>query len=186
MMQINWVFQSEYCIDPTWDPNAMKSVGPFWGSWRTWRSCATDNVICHDFAKAQELVHRGFQTQCNFHVPNRHFAALGRPTDLILYDGDFEREIDDIEDIVACHLASAQSEIVLLLGFDLTQPNDTLDRLQNHKNQNRLALLHGVMRSSDPVQWVAVDHPGSLEDRFRNLTNLTCDTIENVLKLLDQ
>jgi hypothetical protein len=185
MMRVNWVFQGDYRIDPVLDLDTMKSVGPFWGSWQTWRSCATDNVICHDFAKAQELVARGFHTQCNFHAPSRHFVALGRPTGLTLYDGNFDQELDSIEDIVACHLASAQSDIVLLLGFDFTKPEDTADRLQQHKNQNRLSLMHSVIRSSDPVQWVAIDHVDTLESRFQSLPNLTCDTISNVLKLLN-
>ena len=185
-MQTNWVFQSDYKIDPAWDLDAMKSVGPFWGSWRTWRSCGTDNVICHDFAKARELIGRQFQNQCNFHVPARHFADLGRPTNLVLYDGDFEQEVDNIEDIVACHLASVRSEIVLLLGFNFVKPESTSDRLQNHKNQNRVSLLYSIIQSRNQVQWVAVDHLASLEDRFQSLPNLTCDTMENVLKLLIQ
>lgn len=186
MMQVKWIFQNDYKIDPVLDLDAMKSAGPFWGSWKTWRSCGTDNVICHDFVKARELINRNFQSQCNFYVPAKHYQALDRPAQVKLYDGDFDRDLDDIEDVIACHLASAQSEIILLIGFDFSESPLISDRLQNHKYQNRLNLLQSIMKSQSQVQWVIVDHFKPLETRFQNSPNITCDTMANVLQLLIQ
>lgn len=186
MMQLAWVFQSNYQLDPGLDLDTVKSVGPFWGSWKTWRSCGTDNVICHDFSKCRELLNRGFQDQCNFYVPNKHYLALGRPSNIFLYDGDFDRDLDDIEDIISCHLASSRCEILLLMGFDLSEDHTIMDLYQKHKEHNWMSLIHSIIKNTPEVQWVAVDHATNLEDRFQNLPNLTCDAMTNVLKLLDQ
>jgi hypothetical protein len=85
----------------------IKSVGPVWGSWQTWRGCNTDNVICHQQQKSRELLDRAFQAVCNFYVPRSLYEPLGRPVGVRFYDGDFDQELDHIEDIVAMHLASA-------------------------------------------------------------------------------
>lgn len=186
MIKVNWVFQSDYKIDPTLDVESMKSSGPFWGSWKTWRSCGTDNVICHDFAKARELINRRFHEQCNFYIPQKNFQSLERPSNTILYDGDFERDVNNIEDIIACHLSSSQSEIVLLVGFDFSKLVIVDDPYQNHKSHNYQSLMHSIIKSQSSIQWVLIDHDPNISDRFQNLTNLTCDTMENVLKLLIQ
>ena len=44
-MNINWVLADQVVLDPTVDIDAMKAIGSFWGSWRTWRAYGTDNVI---------------------------------------------------------------------------------------------------------------------------------------------
>lgn len=186
MMRVNWIFQGDYRVDPALDLDAMKSIGPFWGSWQTWRSCGTDNVICHDFAKSRELIDRKFHEQCNFYVSARNYPSLGRPQQVILYDGEFGQEIKEIEDIIACHLASDQSDIVLLTGFDLSKPQKSLDPYQNHDSYHYLSLINSIIQTKTSVQWVVIDHPIDLDDRFRELPNLTCDTMANVLKLLDQ
>jgi len=100
-----------------------------------------------------------------------------------LYDGDFSPEVDDIEDIVALHLAAAQSDIVLLLGFDWVMPKDVTDRLVRHKLTNRHGLMRGVIDGSPNVQWVAVDSE-EMDKSYRSLPNLTSDSLRNVLQLL--
>lgn len=184
MIRVNWVFGSHYQVDPSWDLDEMKSVGPFWGSWRTWRSCGTDNVICHDFSKCRELIQRQFQDNCNFYIPSHHYQGLGRPPNVTIYHGDFTAEVDHIEDIVACHLASDHCDIMLIVGFDLAQNEPTQDRYQNHKRHNHLSLMRSIILGKSAVQWVVLDHAKKFDDRFQNLPNLTCDTIANVLKLL--
>jgi hypothetical protein len=54
--RISWVLSDDIDLDPTQDIDALKLVGPLWGSWRTWRACQTDNVICHDQIKVAEFI----------------------------------------------------------------------------------------------------------------------------------
>ena len=78
-MNIQWVLANDLVLDPTVDIVRMKRGGGFWGSWKTWRAYNTDNVICHDLTKAQELIKRAFQATCNFYIPNSAYTALNRP-----------------------------------------------------------------------------------------------------------
>jgi len=183
-VRVNWVVPSNYQIDPTVDPTQLKLVGPLWGSWRTWRSCTTDNVICYDFAKARELLDRAFQSVCNFYLPRRYYQELGRPLGVKLYDGEFAHDLDHPEDIVTMHLAAGVSDIVLLLGFnfgDIVLPED---KLAQHKLKNWHGLIRSVIAADPKIQWVAVDHPAQFDKSYQNLPNLTCDTMANALKLL--
>lgn len=183
IMKISWVAAADYRLDPAIDVDQIKSVGPVWGSWQTWRSCNTDNVICHQQQKGRELLDRAFQAVCNFHIPRRLYESLGRPVGIRLYDGEFDQELDDIEDIVAMHLAAADSDIVLMLGFDWTLPKDVQDRFEQHKLTNRHGLMHGAIANQDRVQWVAIDCK-SMDPSYQNLPNLTCDKLQNALQLL--
>ena len=184
-MNINWVYASDYQLDPVVDVDRIKTIGPSWGSWRTWRSCSTDNVICHDLGKSRELLQRAFQAVCNFYVPKKYYESLSRPIGIKLYDGDFDLETDNIEDIIALHLAAQSSDIILLLGFDLKTPilpDD--DRFAWHKILNRHGLIRSVINNNPNTQWVAVDHTNDLDLAYQTLTNLTCDQMENVIQLL--
>jgi hypothetical protein len=183
-MRVNWVLASTYQLDPVRDPEHLKTVGPIWGSWHTWRSCGTDNVVCHEFAKSRELIQRAFQAVCNFYVPRQFYQDLGRPIGIKLYDGNFQDDVDHIEDIVSMHLAASVSDIVLLLGFDLAERDLPQDRLERHRFRNYRGLLKSVIAAQDRVQWVAVDHAGKLEPSLGELSNLTCDTMQNALQLL--
>lgn len=183
-MRINWVFAASCEIDPTVDINLVKNIGATWGSWKSWRSCETDNVVCNDLAKAKELLKRAFQAVCNFYVPRGYYEDLGRPVGLKLYDGQFAEQVNDIEDIISLHLVAGISDIVLLKGFDLRKPVPTNDRFEQHKIQNRLGMIRSVTQKYPEVQWVLVDHPGELDKGFQNLPNLTCDKLENVIQLL--
>lgn len=186
MMNICWVAAHGYTIDSTVDVETIKSTGPIWGSWTTWQSCATDNVICHGFGKAQELVTRNFQTRANLFVHRDHYAELGRPTGLRLYGGEYQQAVDSIEDIIALHLAAATADIVLLLGFDFTEFDRPTDAIAAHPIINRHGLIRSAIAQNDQTQWVAVDHPPNLDKIYQPLPNLSCDTMSNVLKLLAQ
>ena len=183
-VRVNWVVSRDYRIDPTVDPDQLKLVGPLWGSWRTWRACSTDNVVCYEFAKARGLLDRAFQSVCNFYLPRKYYQDLGRPLGVKLYDGEFNHELDYPEDIVTMHLAASVSDIVLLLGFDFSEILLPEDKLSRHKLKNYHGLLRGIIGSDLNVQWVAVDHPGQFDKSYQNLPNLTCDTMANALKLL--
>lgn len=182
-MRVNWVFSAKHSIGPEFDISTIKNIGATWGSWKSWRACGTDNVICHDRAKAQELLQRAFHSICNFYVPKKYYQELGRPTGLRLYEGDFAESVDDLEDIIAMFLVSSNSDLVLLSGFDFSTPPPAPDRLTQHKIQNRLGLFYQIV-SSSKAQWVLVDHPGDLDKAYSKLSNLTCDKMQNVLKLL--
>lgn len=183
-MRVNWVFAHRHQLDPTIDIDTIKGIGPSWGSWRTWRSCNTENVICHDRAKAQELIGRAFQSVCNFYIPKKYYQDLNRPVGVKLYDGDFVQELDHLEDVVAMHLVSNISDIVLLGGFDFSTLPQVADQFEQHKLRNYHGLIRSVIAANETVQWVAVDHPPELDKAYQNLPNLTCDSMSNVLQLL--
>lgn len=176
-MRINWVFADGYQLDPTVDVEKIKSVGSTWGSWRTWRSCSTDNVICHDLDKAQNLISRQFQNACNFHIPKKYYEQIGSPRNVKLYEGNFPQVPKHAEDIVAMHFVATISDIVLMVGFDLTKPLTTSDQIYH-------GLVRGAFTANSKVQWVLVDHSQNLNSAYQNLPNLTCDTMKNVLQLL--
>lgn len=183
-MRINWVIAADCAEDVAVTAESMKAVGPIWGSHRTWRAHGTDNVVCHDLARARQLADRAFQAVCNFYVPKKFFVDLGRPLGIKLYEGDFDHQVNDIEDIVALHLAARNSDVVLLLGFDFSLPKSLSDRLQSHMIQHRHGLLRGAIASNPEVQWVVLDPARPLDSSYLSLANLTCDTSENALKLL--
>lgn len=182
-VKISWVVAADHSLDPTVNVEQIKAVGPIWGSWRTWRGCGTDNVICHQQQKGRELLDRAFQAVCNFYIPRTLYESLSRPVGVRLYDGDFDRELDNIEDIVALHLAAASSDIVLLLGFDWTLPENVTDRFDKHKITNRHGLMRSAIAGRIQTQWVAIDCD-QMDKSYQDLANLTCDTMQNALQLL--
>ena len=183
-MRVSWVVAQNHAVCSTYNIEAIKSVGALWGSWHTWREWSTDNVICHDPAKARELLDRAFQAVCNFHVPRSEYEFLQRPVGVRLYDGDYSMQVQGIEDIVAMHLTADLSDIVLMLGFNLApviSPNDPVER---HRMTNRHGLMRGSIANNPQVQWVLVDHTPEMDKAYQSLPNLTCDTMASVLNLL--
>jgi hypothetical protein len=184
MMQINWIFSASYNPGPEIDLDAIQNIGPSWGSWRSWRACKTNNVICHDRAKSNDLLARSFQSVCNFYIPKTLYQEVGRPIGVRLYDGDFRDEVDDLEDIIAMHLVSANSNIVLMAGFDFSEQDPKTDKLEQHRAKNRLGLIYQIIADCPEIQFVLVDHPKPVNKTYSGLSNLTCDVMKNVLKLL--
>jgi hypothetical protein len=181
-MNINWVLANGYIPDPTINLDQLKSCGAFWGGWGTWRACGTDNVICHDPVKAQELIQRAFHAVCNFYIPNSIYVTLDRPTGVRLYEGEFVHDTPNHEEIVALHLTAGISDLVLLLGFDLSEAKPLSDRLEQHRATNYRNLIRQAMKDNAQTQWVLVDHDRPVGKDFEKLENLTQDTLENVLK----
>lgn len=180
-MNISWVLADTAQLDPAHDLEQMKRLGALWGSWRTWRAFQTDNVVCHDQLKAAELVQRDFQTRCNFYLSERIHAALDRPDGVRLYGGEFLHDVIRPEELVGLHLAATTSDIVLLLGWDLSdlRPND--DRLATHQAQHHRNMVHQALKTYDKVQWVVVDHPESLAEKLAQLDNVMTDSMDSVL-----
>lgn len=183
-MNISWVLADLAVLDPTQDLEPLKQIGAFWGSWRTWRAWQTDNVICHDQARADDLVKRDFQSSCNFYIPNSVYVLLNRPRGVQVYEGDFVHDVVGQEEIVALHLATTASDIVLLVGFDFAKKPKNSDRLQEHQAQHYRGLVAQVIQDNPGVQWVVIDHPEELHPALSDLSTLTQDTMVNVLRLM--
>jgi hypothetical protein len=183
-MNIGWVLADATVLDPTQDLAVLKNIGSFWGSWRTWRACATDNVLCHDMKQADALLTRQFQKQCNFYIPNDIYVSLNRPDGVKLYEGKFMHDIDRQEEIVAMHLAAGYNDIVLLLGFDLQDHPKNSDKLTENRIQHYRNLQRQVIVNNPNTQWVLVDHPGEIGKSFASLENCTKDSMSSVITML--
>lgn len=181
-MNINWALANSATIDPTVNISRLKELGSLWGSWRTWRAYQTDNVICHDLARAKELIDRQFQKTCNFYIPNSFFATLDRPSGVKLYEGNFVHDVDDHEDIVCMHLAASTSDIVLLLGYDFAEQPKLEDRLAEHRAHNYRNLTRQAVINHPNIQWVVIDHQQEFRKDLIDLPNLGRDTLKNILQ----
>ena len=178
-LKLAWVLADAAAHDPEMDPERIKNIGSTWGSWKTWRSCKTDNVICHDLGQAKNLVLRNFHQQCNFYVPETSYQDLERPSGVKLYKGDFKHEVTNQEEIVTLHLAASQNDILLLFGFNL-QERELTDRFQKHQWHNYKRLIRQLIVEDPDKQWILVNHPGELAEDFDGLPNLSHDTLENI------
>jgi hypothetical protein len=183
-MNISWVIADSAELDPTQNIDALKKLGPIWGSWRTWRAYQTDNVICHNQNKAEELVKRKFHERCNFYIPDSVNVLLGRPAGVRLYAGDFVHDVIRQEELVALHLAATTSDIVLLLGWDLAKLKPNSDRLESNQAQHHRNLFHQAVKDYGQTQWVVVDHLEPLAPSLQVLENLVLDTMATVLALV--
>jgi hypothetical protein len=185
-MNIQWVLADNLILDPTIDLDRMKRGGAFWGSWKTWRAYNTDNVICHDMPKAQELIKRNFQSACNFYIPNETYIALGRPQGVRLYEGNFMgNDVANHDEIVAINLAASICDVVLLLGFNFSETAPLPDKLENTKAKHYRGLVHQAVKSTPNVQWILVDHKNEIRPELASLSNLGKDTFDNVLSILN-
>ena len=180
-MEISWVLSEDY-NDPIVKSEQLKDIGSTWGSWKTWRSWSTDNVLCADNAKAQELIKRAFHSVCNFYIPQKSYIFLNRPTGVRVFEGDFPDDFTKQEDVIAMHLCS-QSELVLCMGFDLQEVTETDPRAKFLAKSYETA-IRAVIKNNPNTQFVFIDHPGELDKSLRDLENISCDTYENVLQLL--
>jgi len=183
-MRINWVVADSTVFPPDVDVNALKDIAAIWGSWRTWRGCSTDNVVCDDAGQARELLKRKMNELCNMYVPSSIYAELDRPKGVRLYEGQFTFEIDNKDELISIQLVAGQSDVVLLVGFDWTEKPKSTDRLIAHRATNYQRFVKDAISSNPDVQWVLVDHTGEVQPELANFENLTKDTLENVIELL--
>lgn len=185
-MKITWVLADAAEINPAIDLERLRSIGPFWGGWRTWRSHNTDNVICHTESEARNLVTRNFHSRCNMYLPESAYQKVDRPDGVNLYQGEFHEIVDHPDEIVSMHLASASSDIVLLIGFNIAPKNLEHDRMARHKWHNYVQYFLHIIKGNPSVQWVMLDHPGDVEKELAQLPNLLFDTLDSVLKQFSQ
>tara|TARA_Y100000389_G_C17368558_1_gene467706 strand:- start:16 stop:561 length:546 start_codon:yes stop_codon:yes gene_type:complete len=180
-MEISWVLSEDY-NDPIVKSEQLKNIGSTWGSWKTWRSWSTDNVLCADNTKAQDLIKRAFHSVCNFYIPQKSYIILNRPTGVKVFEGDFPDDFTKQEDVIAMHLCS-QSELVLCMGFNLQEITDT-DPKAKFLAKSYETAIRAVIKNNPNTQFVFIDHPGELDKSLKDLENISCDTFENVLQLL--
>jgi len=181
--RISWVLSDSVNLDPAYDINDFKKMGPFWGSWRTWRACQTDNVICHDMSKAADLIKRNFQTMCNFYMPDNMYTSLDRPAGVKVYAGEFVHDVIRQEEIVALHLAATTSDIVIMLGWDLSTLDATPDRLITNQERHHRNLIRQAFVDYNQIQWVVVDHEGPIDPDLTKLDNVVADSLDTALSL---
>ena len=180
-MEISWVLSEDYA-DPIVKSEQLKDIGSTWGSWKTWRSWSTDNVLCADNTKAQDLIKRAFHSVCNFYIPQKSYIILNRPTGVKVFEGDFPDDFTKQEDVIAIHLCS-QSELVLCMGFDLQEVIET-DPKAKFLAKSYETAIRAVIKNNPNTQFVFIDHPGELDKSLKDIENISCDTFENVLQLL--
>lgn len=172
-MNVVWVVSDDYLLDPTVDLTALKDIGSFWGGWRTWRACNTDNVVCYDRPKARELVKNKFNTTCNLYIPEAVYTELNKPPGVRAFGSEFQHEVKQADAIVSLFLAASSADLVLLLGFDLTE-EDTHD----------VGYIHQAILSYPDVQFVLIDHPEHPVPKIAQLDNMTRDSMVAVLHML--
>jgi len=183
-MRINWVVADRTVLPPDVDVANLKDIAAIWGSWRTWRGCGTDNVICNDAAQARDLIKRRMNEKCNLYIPNAVYQQLDRPGTVRLYEGQFTFEIDNPDELISIQLVSGQSDVVLLLGFDWTEKSVSTDRLSAHRAKNYQRFVKDIIAGSPDVQWVLVDHDNEIMPELDQFENLTQDSLDNVIELL--
>ena len=183
-MRINWVVADHTVLPPDVEVAALKDIAAIWGSWRTWRGCGTDNVICNDAAQARDLIKRRMNEQCNLYIPNAVYNQLDRPGTVRLYEGQFTFDIDNPDELIGIQLVSGQSDIVLLMGFDWAEKPVIADRLLAHRAANYRRFVRDTIAANPSVQWVLVDHVGPVGPDLAQLENLTQDSLGSVTDLL--
>ena len=181
--KISWVLADSVVLDPTLDIANFKKIGPFWGSWRTWRACQTDNVICHDQIKVAEFIQRGFQNSCNLYIPDSIYASLDRPEGVKVYAGEFVHDIIRQEEIVAMHLSATTSDIVVMTGWDLCEFAPTGDLLKDSQARHHRNLIKQAFITYNQIQWVIADHTDPIDPNLLILDNVVVDTLDTVLSL---
>ena len=161
----------------------IKEHVPTWGSVSTWQSWKTDNVVVSNYSEAVGLLKRKFQQQCNLYLPQNLYADLERPLNVKLFNGSALDDIHQPDQLIAMHLTGMSSDIVLLLNFDLAEYTIT-DKYQNHLRKKYLSQVLIAINAYPLVQWVCVDHTKKLHNSFKDLPNLTIDSVKNVKAFL--
>lgn len=170
-MNICWVIAEHAILALNIQGQNLSDAAPTWGSWRHIRGLGIDNAVCYDAGLAQQLIARGYNKISNLYVPEAVWKQANTQP-LQAFGGSFDFDVASRDDVVACHLAASQNQVVMLLGFDLENQSDYTQ------------LIYQTINSHPQTQWVLVDDSKTLPKNFQSLTNLTCDQFENVLNLL--
>jgi hypothetical protein len=182
-MKVSWVI-SQITPPAFADPELIRSIGPAWGSWHTWKNYKTDNIICTDLTEAKMLMQRAMHAVTNFYIPRDFYSELGRPVGLKMFDGQFKGPAHkNKDDVVALNLTAQTSDIVLMLGFNLA-PIETEDKIEKVIEQAYQMNVRSVIRDNLNVQFVLVEYQHELAKVFTELENLTQDGLQAVIEML--
>jgi len=182
-MNIKWVISKEI-KGQVLEPMFIGDIASSWGSYETWKLYNTDNCICNELDTAKELLDRSFNKLCNLWLPESFFIELGRPDDVQLFGGAFtNKNYLYKDDIVALNLISKISDIILLLGFNLSDSDeltgeDRISRLNYYRN------IKTFFKEHPNIQFVLVNYDNELSSYFDDIPNLLQDTAESVKELL--
>jgi hypothetical protein len=176
-MNINWVIGEHIILDPTTDINHLKKIGSMWGSWKTYRTCPTDNTICHDTEKARDLVKNKFHTMSNLYVHTDAFKDVETPQNIREFGGNFEHEVENRDEIICIHLCASIADIVLLFGFDWSTGG------LKSKSQHYRGLTLQAIKSYPDTQFLLVDHVDNIDPDYTVLDNLMSDSLKNILSI---
>lgn len=178
-MNIVWIVGDDFTPGVGVAPavEKMKEVGPIWGTPTSWRKCNNDNVVCTDADESSRLIKRAFHAVCNFHVPVSHFAGLGRPKGVKLFEGEIPKQFSKHSLATVFHLVAPLADVVLVIGvpFETTEPksNDALFQ----------AAVKKVITHYDKVQWVILDHFSTVSDEITSCPNVWLESSANLSTL---
>ena len=182
-MKVCWILSEDIPSDLI-DPKVIKDTGTSWGSWKIARKYTPDNCICSRNTEASPLVQHGFQNTCNLYIPQDSFKVVGSPANVRLFNGKFQNNISNSDDIIALNLAVPDSDIVLLAGFNFSPVLNTDDKAKQESKLEYYFNIRGIIKTNSQTQFVLVDYKHELASWTNELENLTQDTIGNVMSLL--
>lgn len=184
-MRFNWVLSHNFytCNDQDWQ--RIQNCAPTWSALDDQRPLSVQNCVASDASVCLTAIKSEYYRTANLYVPYDFWSAHGRPSVVQVFQTTHYPKIQHLDDIVALHLAAANSDIVLLLGFDFELRVGPVDT----RTAKHLQEYHGLLRSclvNNPLtQFVAVDHGPDFDTAYKNIANLTCDTLQAVLTLLE-
>jgi hypothetical protein len=181
-LRITAIVGSGLSPDTPW-VSLIKNKVPVWSALTQWYTWQADNIVINSFAEATSALTRQLQTKSNLYLPESLYVDLSRPYGVHLYGGSYVEEVDNAEQIIAMHLTGATNDIILLLGFDLSE-YDITDKYQSHKRKKYINYFLTVIAMHPNTQWVCVNHNGPLDSRLTSASNLLLDSSDNVLCML--
>jgi hypothetical protein len=184
-MRINWALSHVFvtCDDLDWQ--RIQNCAPTW-SGAGKKAITAQNTICSDPATCLQLLKSAAYTRTNIYVPHDFWQAQGQPAVARVFQGTPYPNIANVDDIIALHLAAAHSDIVLMLGFDFCLKPGAIDAKTAKVMQDYHGLLRSLIVNSPETQFVAIDQPEILSPSYQDIANLTCDTLQAVLTLMEQ
>lgn len=177
-MKISVVFANQAWVDPLVNLFDLRKVGTIWAAWNQWHQLFPHRTICHWYQESQRLIDAGFHRRCEMFVPETVFNALKKPRGVKSYGGEFLHEIPDPEELVAMFLAAAESDIVVLVGYNWALP-DNNDSMATYIAENRLAVIMDAIRGAPDVQWIIAGD--TVPEQLREFENVDSDTLENII-----
>jgi len=183
-MKVCWVI-SEDIPAGFLDLQVIKDTAISWGSWKTWKEYKTDNCVCSDSSESHNLIQRAFHAVCTLYIMQEHYATVGRPAGVKLFNGQFNNSsISNKDDIVALNLAVPQSDIILLSGFNFSPLIETDNEKDRPAREEYYFNVRELIKANADTQFVLVDYTHELASWAWDLDNLTLDSIDSVKNLL--